>query len=66
MTECDKVFLDTAPLIYFLDEDINFGVKTQSIFEAVLSAGKKIASSVITCQQSNGRTSTSSSDLYRM
>lgn len=29
MIEYNKVFLDTAPLIYFLDDDINFGKKTK-------------------------------------
>ena len=27
MTEYNKVFLDTTPLIYFLDNDVNFGNK---------------------------------------
>ena len=31
MTEFNRVFLDTAPLIYFLDDDANFGKKTKSI-----------------------------------
>ena len=51
MTECKKVFLDTAPLIYFLDEDVNFGEKVQGILESVLGADKKIISSVITCDE---------------
>ena len=32
MTEFKKVFLDTAPLIYFLDADIKFGEKVKNIF----------------------------------
>ena len=51
MIEFNKVFLDTTPLIYFLDADPNFGVKTKLILEDVLSAGKAITSSVITCQE---------------
>ena len=51
MIEYNKVFLDTAPLIYFLDDDINFGKKTKSILEEILSAGKSLASSVITCEE---------------
>ena len=41
MTECKKVFLDTAPLIYFLDDDANFGEKMRCILEAVLGTDKK-------------------------
>ena len=33
MTEFKKVFLDTAPLIYFLDADIKLGEKVKNIFE---------------------------------
>ena len=51
MTEYNKVFLDTAPLIYFLDEDVNFGEKTKSILEEILSTGKTLTSSVITCEE---------------
>ena len=51
MIEYNKVFLDTAPLIYFLDEDVNFGEKTRSILEEILSAGKSLTSSVITCEE---------------
>lgn len=51
MIEYNKVFLDTAPLIYFLDDDVNFGKKTKSILEEILSAGKSLASSVITCEE---------------
>lgn len=48
MTEYKKVFLDTTPLIYFLDNDIHFGEKTKQILESILSEGKTIISSVIT------------------
>lgn len=33
MTGYNKVFLDTTPIIYFLDNDINFGDKTRNIRE---------------------------------
>ena len=49
MTEYNKVFLDTTPLIYFLDDDVNFGKKTKSILEEILSNNHTIVSSVITC-----------------
>ena len=29
MTDFNKIFLDTAPFIYFLDSDINFGEKLE-------------------------------------
>ena len=51
MTEYNKVFLDTAPLIYFLDNDVNFGQKAKSVFEEILSNGKTIVSSAITCHE---------------
>ncbi len=51
MTECKKVFLDTAPLIYFLDEDANFGEKMRCILETVLGTDRKVVSSVITCDE---------------
>lgn len=51
MTEFSKVFLDTTPLIYFLDADERFGEKTRMILEAVLSSDRPIVSSVITCTE---------------
>ena len=33
MTDYNRIFLDTAPLIYFLDADIHFGVKMKKILE---------------------------------
>lgn len=48
MTEFEKVFLDTTPLIYFLDEDEHFGEKTRLILEKILSGEGKVISSVIT------------------
>ena len=37
MTDYNKVFLDTAPLIYFLDADIHFGEKMKKILEQALN-----------------------------
>ena len=51
MTGYEKVFLDTAPLIYFLDDDANFGQKAKDVFEEILSNGKSIVSSAITCHE---------------
>ena len=47
----NKVFLDTAPVIYFLDEDINFAEKVKDIFEEILENEKKITTSAITCTE---------------
>lgn len=51
MTEYKKVFLDTAPLIYFLDNDERYGGIVKVIFEEILSGGGIIESSVITCEE---------------
>lgn len=51
MTGYNKVFLDTAPIIYFLDDDVNFGEKARSILEEILESGKEIVTSVITCTE---------------
>ena len=51
MTGYNKVFLDTAPLIYFLDEDSNYGEKARLILEEIISGDKTILSSVITCTE---------------
>lgn len=48
MTGYNKVFLDTTPLIYFLDADENFGDKTRQIFEEILSGAGTIVTSVVT------------------
>ena len=36
MTGYNKVFLDTTPIIYFLDEDVNFGDKVENILSEIL------------------------------
>ena len=51
MTGYNKVFLDTTPLIYFLDNDSNFGMKTKAILEEILSNNKILITSVITCAE---------------
>ena len=51
MTEYKRVFLDTAPLIYFLDNDERYGGAVKAIFEEILSRGGIIESSVITCEE---------------
>lgn len=51
MTDYKKVFLDTTPLIYFLDADEYFGDKTRKIFEEILSSSGMILSSVVTQEE---------------
>ena len=38
MTGCRKVFLDTAPLTYLLDNDSNYIQKVRDIFTELLEA----------------------------
>jgi len=49
MTGHKRVFVDTAPLIYFLDNDENFGEKTKRILEELLNDNGLLISSAITC-----------------
>ena len=51
MTGYERVFLDTTPLIYFLDHDEHFGDRTRRILEEILGAGKAVVSSAITCME---------------
>lgn len=51
MKGSNKVFLDTAPVIYFLDEDINFAEKVKDIFEEILENKIKMTTSAITCTE---------------
>ena len=51
MTGFERVFIDTAPFIYFLDENEAFGETARKIFEEVLNAEKTMISSVITCEE---------------
>ena len=51
MTGYNRVFLDTTPLIYFLDSDVNFGEKTKKILEEVILEGKELVTSAITCME---------------
>lgn len=51
MTGFNKVFIDTAPLIYFLDEDKNFGQKVKSIFSQLMENKVSLVSSVVTGEE---------------
>ncbi|MDE7267872.1 MAG: hypothetical protein K2N89_10450 [Lachnospiraceae bacterium] len=51
MTEYKKVFLDTTPLIYFLDADANYAEKVELILEKLIEADKTMITSTITCTE---------------
>ena len=51
MTDFKKVFLDTAPFIYFLDNDPNFGQKMKTIFDEFIRAEKYLATSAVTVEE---------------
>lgn len=51
MTGYKKVFVDTTPIIYFLDQDQNFGNKAKQIFVEILSTGKQMITSTVTCTE---------------
>ncbi|MBQ9575105.1 MAG: PIN domain-containing protein [Synergistaceae bacterium] len=48
MTGIERLFLDTAPLIYFLDDDENYAEKMRHIFYDALVGGVKLITSAIT------------------
>ncbi len=51
MTNFKKVFLDTAPFVYFLDNDPNFAEQTEQIISELIRDEKYIASSVISAAE---------------
>lgn len=51
MIEYNKVFLDTSPLIYFLDADERFGKKVKNIFEEIFISQKEMITSAVTCEE---------------
>ena len=51
MTGYSRVFLDTTPLIYFLDEDEHFGEKTYLILSELLARQAQLYTSAITCEE---------------
>lgn len=48
MKDSKKIFLDTMPIIYLLDNDKNFGEKTCKIFSVLSEQNVKFVSSFIT------------------
>lgn len=51
MIEYNQVFLDTAPIIYFLDDDINYAEKMEQIFQLFLKEQISMCTSAITCTE---------------
>ncbi|MBQ7655863.1 MAG: PIN domain-containing protein [Clostridia bacterium] len=51
MTDNKTVFLDTAPLIYFLDNNVLYAEKMMRIFDSLLSNNDRLVSSVITAEE---------------
>ncbi len=51
MTDYEKVFIDTAPIIYFLDDNEFFGNAVKKIFEEIIFHEKAMISSVVTCEE---------------
>lgn len=51
MSGYKRIFLDTAPLIYFLDEDINYAERMEQIFKKILEKKRLLLTSAITCTE---------------
>jgi len=48
VTGYKKIFLDTTPIIYYLDQDPNFGMITQNLLSDFLDSGSDFVTSSIT------------------
>lgn len=51
MTEYKNIFLDTAPIIYLLDETVNYSEKLVNIFTYILDNEIPMLTSTITCAE---------------
>ena len=51
MSDFNRVFLDTAPLIYFFDEDSPLCADTTGLFTHILQHQGNLLTSVITCAE---------------
>ena len=51
MTEYKRIFLDTAPIIYFLDEPSPLRVKTEQILSEMIENHVEIVTSVVSCME---------------
>lgn len=51
MSGYKRIFIDTAPLIYFLDDDINYAKRMEQIFQKILEKKRMLLTSAITCTE---------------
>lgn len=51
MTDCNRVFIDTAPIVYFLENNNYFGEKAGMIFKLLRSSKTEMVMSTITCME---------------
>lgn len=51
MTEFKRVYIDTAPIIYYLENNALYREKIRSFFETCLNNGIQIVTSVITVEE---------------
>lgn len=51
MTGYKRVFIDTAPLVYFLDDSTQYADKVESILTEIVEQGSLMETSVITCEE---------------
>ena len=51
MTDCNKIFLDTSPLIYFLDEASLYHNTVKKIFSSLFTGSNSFILSTITCME---------------
>ncbi|WP_175463362.1 PIN domain-containing protein [Selenomonas sp. KH1T6] len=51
MTDCNKIFLDTAPLIYFLDEASLYHNTVKKIFSSLFTGSNSFILTTITCME---------------
>lgn len=51
MSGYKRIFLDTAPLIYFLDEDINYAERMEQILQKIFERNRLLLTSAITCTE---------------
>ena len=51
MTEFNRIFIDTAPIIYFLENDVNYGTIAEHIFLELIASNKQMVTSVITLEE---------------
>jgi hypothetical protein len=46
-----KIFLDTTPIIYFLDDDIHYADKVEQIISSFMAQKAKFTTSAISCTE---------------